>query len=108
MTDDDKDLTVLIARGFSGIHDQLRERDGKVSNLSEKMVGVELKIDQLNKTLGKVESDVSNVGHDRLLLRVETLEKARERFETRTWAIIGGMILLLVGFILNFIRIGWK
>ena len=106
---DEHELTSIVTRGFTGLHEQLRERDGKVASLSEKMVGVELKIDQLKDTLAnKMETD-------RIAVRVDLLEKAATKAETKQgenvkWikGLAASVILLLLGVLFNFLRIGFK
>lgn len=109
MPDELKDLVENITRGFAGLGVQIRERDDKVVSLSEKMVGVELKLDQLKETL------TNRNDTERLAGRVGALEESQK--ETRIkqgdnakWikALLASVILLLLGFLLNFIRIGIK
>ena len=105
----DNDLTALVTRGFEGLDTQLRERDVKVAQLSEKVVVVELKIDQLKETL-------ANKGEtDKIASRVDQLEKAalkteQKQAENAKWikGLVGSVILLLLGFVFNFIRITVK
>lgn len=112
---EDNEIITLVTRGFAGVQTSLHERDGKVALLSEKMVGVELKIDQLKETLAKVEIDISKADNERLKLRVDNLEATNvevkaKQVENAKWikGLLASVILLLVGFLLNFIRIGLK
>lgn len=109
------EITSIVTRGFAAVHEQLRERDGKVAQLSEKMVGVEFKIDQLKETLTKVEADMSKAETERIKMRVDLLEKSNEKSEKRQdenarriKGLVVSVIVLLIGFVLNFIRIGLK
>lgn len=115
MADDQDNVISVVTRGFSAIQEQLRSRDTKVAELSEKMVGVELKIDQLKETLTKVESDMSKAETERIKIRVDNLEIANKELkdkqnENAKWikGLIGSVVVLLIGFLLNFIRIQLK
>lgn len=115
MPDSQDNIVAIVTRGFAGVNEQLRERDGKVSLLSEKMVGVELKIDQLKETLTKVEADMSKAETERIKIRVENLETANSELkakqaENAKWikGLVTSVIILLIGFLLNFIRIQFK
>lgn len=114
MTDEQK-LVELVTRGLAGIQEQLREREGRVSQLSEKMVGVEFQLGQLNKTLGKVESDISAAQISVINQRINMLEKAAEETkgkanENGKWikGLVASVIMLLLGFLFNFLRISLK
>jgi chromosome segregation ATPase len=114
MTDEQK-LVELVTRGLAGIQEQLREREGRVSQLSEKMVGVEFQLAQLNKTLGKLESDMSAAQISVVVTRVATLEELAKESKQRQqdnakWikGLIASVIILLLGVLFNFIRIGLK
>lgn len=104
-----EELIDLVKRGFEGTAAQLRERDSKVALLSEKMVGVELKLDQLKETLAnKLETD-------RITMRVEMLEAAQGKVETKAldnakWikGLAASVILLLLAVIFNAVRIQMK
>ena len=95
--------------GFERLAGQIGARDEKVATLSEQMVEVRLKIDQLKDSLtNKNETD-------RLGMRVDQLEKTNVKIETKQtenakWikGLIASVIILLIGFLLNFIRIGLK
>lgn len=39
MAEDNDNVVAVVTRGFASVQEQLRERDAKVSHLSEKMVG---------------------------------------------------------------------
>jgi chromosome segregation ATPase len=114
-TEDERRLIAEITRGFESVRTQIHERDNRVAELSEKMVGVEFKLDQLKETLTKLEADISKAENERMKLRVDNLEKTSEKFEQKQienakWikGLIASVILLLVGFLLNFIRIGLR
>jgi chromosome segregation ATPase len=113
--DDDRNLISEVTRGFAGIREQIQARDDKVTSLSEKMIGVEYKIDQLKETLTKVESDMSKTENERIKMRVDALEEAHKeskikQAENAKWikGLVASVIMLLLGFIFNFIRIGIK
>lgn len=115
MGEDQDSVISVVTRGFAGVQEQLRERDAKVTLLSETMVGVVLKIDQLKETLTKVEADMSKAETERIKIRVENLETANTKLENKqignaTWikGLVTSVIILLIGFILNFIRIQLK
>lgn len=110
-----RDLISEITRGFAGLRDQIQARDERVSQLSDKMIGVEYKIDQLKETLTKVEADMSKAENERIKMRVDNLEEANRKFEVKQtenakWikGLLASVILLLLGFLLNFIRISVK
>jgi hypothetical protein len=110
-----QELVDTVTRGFSGLHEQLRDRDVKVSQLSDKMIGVEFKIDQLKETLIKVEADMSKAENVQLKLRVDMLEDANKEVKAKQAesgkyikGLVGSVIVLLIGFLLNFIRIQLK
>lgn len=106
---EDKDVVAVVTLGFERLAGQISSRDEKVATLSEQMIEVRLKIDQLKDSLtNKTETD-------RLGMRVEQLEKANIKVEqkaTENARLIKGLIVsvfvLLIGFLLNFIRIGIK
>lgn len=115
MDDEQTKMITEITRGFAGIREQIQERDARVSLLSDKMIGVEYKIDQLKETLGKVEADMSKAENERIKMRVDALEKCNEGFQKKQddnakWikGLIASVVILLLGFLLNFIRIGIK
>lgn len=108
MAEDENNVVAVVTRGFSAIQDQLRERDTKVSLLSEKVVGIEIKIDQLKETLTKVEADMSKAETERIKIRVDNLEEANKDIKTKQsenakWikGLVGSVVILLIGFILN-------
>lgn len=114
MTDEQK-LVELVTRGLAGIQEQLREREGRVTQLSEKMVGVEFQLGQLNKTLGKVESDISaaqiSVINQRIHMLEETAKETKGKAaENAKWikGLVASVIMLLLGFMFNFLRISLK
>lgn len=101
-----EDLTVLVTRGFQGVADQLRERDSKVTSLSEKVVVVELKLDQLKETLVNKNEQIA------LTMRVSALEEVNhdlkgKQQDNAKWikGLVASVVLLLIGFLLNFVRI---
>lgn len=106
---EDQDIVRVVTRGFDNLNNQIRDRDDKVSSLSEKMAVVELKLDQLRDTLAnKIETAT-------LANRVGRLEEANKELkakqsENAKWikGLIGSVILLLLGIIANTVRIGLK
>jgi hypothetical protein len=114
MTDEQK-LVELVTRGLAGIQEQLREREGRVSQLSEKMVGVEFQLVQLNKTLGKLESDMATAQISVINQRIHMLEEAAKETKSKAiengkWikGLVASVIMLLLGFVFNFLRISLK
>jgi hypothetical protein len=108
-------LVAVITRGFANVQEQARERENRISLLSEKMIGVEFQLAQLNKMVGKVEADMGKSETVQLAMRVVALEKANE--ETRAKAnenskylkgLLAGFIMLLLGFLFNFIKINLR
>lgn len=104
------DVISIITRGFAGMQEQFRERDKATQQLSEKMVGVELKLGQLKEMTEKIEQEVSRAENETLKLRVTNLEKANDDLKKRqdsnaTWirGLVAGVILLLIGVLFNFI-----
>jgi chromosome segregation ATPase len=115
MADDAHDLTLLVTRGFAGMADQLRDRDDKVIKLSDRMIGVELKLDQLKETLGKVETEISKAEIERIKSRLEVLEETnkevkQKQAENARWikGLIASVIVLLLGVLFNFLRASIK
>jgi chromosome segregation ATPase len=115
MDEEQTKLITEITRGFAGIREQIAARDERVSQLSDKMIGVEFKIDQLKETLVKVEGEMSRAENERIKLRVDALEKCNETSQKKQednakWikGLAASVILLLLGFLLNFLRIGLK
>lgn len=113
--EEERKLITEITRGFEGMRSLIRERDDRVAQLSEKMIGVEYKIDQLKETLAKVEADMSKAETERMKMRLENLETANQKIEVKQaenvkWikGLIASVILLLAGFLLNFIRAGFR
>lgn len=104
---EDSKVVEVVTLGFERLAGQISARDEKVSTLSEQMIAVQLKLDQLKENLtAKNETD-------RLGMRVEQLEKTNVKIETKQienakWIkyLIGGLIVSFIGFLLNFIRIG--
>ena len=115
MATEEKDVIAVITRGFASIQEQAKDRDAKVTSLSEKMIGVEFKIDQLNKTLTKVEMDLRESQIGRIEMRVDALESGAADHKAKAsdnakWikGLAASVIVLLLGVLFNFIRIGWK
>lgn len=114
--EDIKTLAEAVTRGFTRTHEQLREREDKVTALSEKMIGIEAELRQINKTLDKVESEMESSETIQLKMRVGTLEKTSEKIEAKAaensrWikGLIASVIVLLVAFLLNLLlKVGWK
>jgi hypothetical protein len=106
---EDPDIVRVVTRGFENLDKQIRDRDDKVSSLSEKMVGVELKLDQLKETL-------ANKGEtDKIGMRVSLLEDANKELkikqsENAKWikGLVGSVIIMILAIIFNAVRIGWK
>lgn len=106
---EDQDIVRVVTRGFDSLNNQIRDRDDKVSSLSEKMAVVELKLDQLKDTLAnKIETTT-------LANRVGQLEEANKELKAKQAenaklikGLIGSVLLLLLGIIANTIRIGLK
>jgi benzoyl-CoA reductase/2-hydroxyglutaryl-CoA dehydratase subunit BcrC/BadD/HgdB len=106
---DDQDVIRTVTRGFENLDKQIRDRDDKVSSLSEKMVGVELKLDQLKETLANKNET------EKLAMRVGTLEETNKELKTKQadnakWikGLATSVVLLLLAIIFNAIRIGFK
>lgn len=104
----EQDLVELVTRGLSAV----QERHGQ---MSERLIGVEFQLVQVNKTLQKVETDLSNAQTERLKLRVEALEKTAEEQRRRQdenvkWfkGLLASVILLLIGFLFNFVRLSLR
>lgn len=102
------ELVDLVTRGLAGIQD-------KHAQLSESMVGFRYQLEQIGKTLAKVEDDLAKAATERLTMRVEQLEEFRKHSEqkqdeSKKWlkGIIGSIILLLIGFLFNFIKINFN
>lgn len=116
MPDESQDQLVgVITRGFANVQEQAREREARIGQLSEKMIGVEFQLAQLNKTVGKIEADLGKSETVQLAMRVSTLEKAYEDTKAKAndnakWikGLIASVIVLLLGVLFNFIRIGLK
>lgn len=102
---EDQDIVRVVTRGFDNLNNQIRDRDDKVSSLSEKMAVVELKLDQLKDTLAnKLETTT-------LANRVGQLEEANKELkakqaENAKWikGLIGSVLLLLLGIIASAIK----
>src|ERR1043165_2984946 len=108
-------LIGLVTRGLASIQDQLRERDGRYNAMSESMIGLKFQVEQMSKTLTKLESDIVRNSTDRLTMRVETLEKFatdihQKQVDNVKWfkGLLASVILLLLGVTFNFIRISLK
>lgn len=116
MPDDTQDQLVgVITRGFANVQEQARERETRISQLSEKMIGVEFQLAQLNKTISKIELDMGKSDTVKLEMRVSSLEKANEETKTKAsdnakWikGLVASVIVLLLAVLFNFIRINFK
>lgn len=115
MPDEPQELVALITRGLAGIQDQLRERDTRYSHMSESMIGLKFQVDQMSRTLAKLEGDIIKNSTDRLTMRVEQLEKITDEMHRRQsdnvkWlkGLAASVIILLLGVMFNFIRISLK
>jgi hypothetical protein len=108
-------LVGLVTRGLASIQDHLRERDTRYNAMSESMIGLKFQVEQMGKTLDKMEGDIVKNSTDRLTMRVETLEKFSETIhqkqaENMKWfkGLLASVIMLLLGVLFNFIRINFK
>lgn len=108
-------LVGVITRGFASIQEQARERESRINQLSEKMIGVEFQLAQLNKTTTRIESEMSKSDTSQLAMRVTILEKANDAINSKAndnakWikGLIGSVILLLLGILFNTLRISLK
>jgi chromosome segregation ATPase len=115
MPDESQDLVNLVTRGLASIQDQLRERDTRHSSMSDSIIGLKFQVESMSKTLTKLEADIVKNSTDRLTMRVESLEKFsdtmhQKQHENAKWlkGLIASVIMLLLGFVLNFIRISLK
>ena len=116
MPDESQDQLVgVITRGFANVQEQAREREARIGQLSEKMIGIEFQLAQLNKTVAKMESDMGKSETVQLAMRVATLEKANEinvkkQDDNSKWlkGLLAGFIMLLLGFLFNFIKINLR
>ena len=115
MPDEPQELVGLVTRGLASIQDQLRERDTRYNTMSESMIGLKFQVESIGKTLIKLESEIVKNSTDRLTMRVEALEKFTSEIHEKQkdnikWlkGLLGGVILLLVGVLFNFIRISMK
>lgn len=114
MTDESKVLET-VTRGFAGIHDQLRERDGRVSALSDKIIGMEFQLNQACATLSKMEGKIAESETIKLEMRVQQLEEHAKDAKTKQadnakWikGLLASVIMLLLGFLFNFIRLSFR
>lgn len=112
---EETELVKLVTRGLSSIQDQLRERDTRYNQMSESMIGLKFQVEQMSKTLAKLETDIVKNSTDRLTMRVEALEKSsddthRRQVENVKWikGLVASVIMLLLGFLFNFLRISLK
>jgi hypothetical protein len=112
---DDTELVKLVTQGLAGIHEQLRERDIRVSSLSDKIIGMEYRLDEYNRTLNRMGDEVAKAETVKLQMRVGLLETSAEesrkkQAENAKWirGLIGGMIMILLGMVINMIRISLK
>lgn len=94
----DQELVDLITRGLEAA----KERH---SLMSERVLRMELQFDQVSK-LAETE---------KLKMRVEQLEVVNKKHEDkqietnrRIWGLVAGMIMLLLGFLFNFIKINLR
>jgi chromosome segregation ATPase len=108
-------LVGVITRGFANVQEQAREREGRISQLSEKMIGVEWQLAQLNKTVARIESEMSKSDTTQLGMRVAALEKANDAINAKAsdnakWikGLIGSVVLMLLAILFNTLRIGLK
>lgn len=112
---DEQNLVSLVTRGLAGIQDQLRERDGRVSSLSEKIIGMEFQLNQACLTLTKMESEIAKAETVKLEMRVMQLEEAnkdsrRKQDDNAKWikGLVASVIMLLLGFLFNFVRLNLR
>lgn len=110
--ENEKEIIDLVTRGFQGIEVQLKDRDTRVSILSDKMIGVEMKLDMLKETLIKVETEMSRSEHESIKIKVLNLETLLKEYKDKQDAnalwlrgLMVSVILLLVGFLFNFLTI---
>lgn len=115
MPDEPQELINLVTRGLGSIQDQLRERDSRYNTMSESMIGLKFQVEQMAKTLMKMEVDIVKNSTDRLTMRVESLEKfsdtlQQKQGENAKWlkGLVASVIMLLLGFLFNFVRISLK
>lgn len=116
MSDESQDQLVgVITRGFANVQEQARERESRIGQLSEKMIGVEFQLAQLNKVVSKIETDISKSETVQLAMRVGALEKANESHakkqeDNSKWfkGLLAGLIMLLLGFLFNFVKINLR
>jgi septal ring factor EnvC (AmiA/AmiB activator) len=112
---DETELVKLVTQGLAGIHEQLRERDTRVSALSDKIIGMEYRLDEYNRTLNRMGDEISKAETVKLQMRVGLLETAadeskKKQAENVKWikGLIASVIMLLLGVLFNFIRIGLR
>jgi hypothetical protein len=112
---DEQNLVNLVSRGFSSMQEQLRERDGRVSALSEKIIGMEFQLNQACLTLAKMESEIAKTETVKLEMRVAQLETANQKHEDKQqengkWikGLVASVIMLLLGFVFNFVRLNLR
>ena len=112
---DEQNLVTLVTRGLASIQDQLRERDTRYNAMSESMIGLRFQVEAMGKTLEKMQSDIVKNSTDRLTMRVEHLEEfkkdsERDREDHRKWlkGIVASIVLLVIGFLFNFVRINLR
>lgn len=116
MSDESQDQLVgVITRGFANVQEQARERENRIGQLSEKMIGVEFQLAQLNKVIGKIETDMSKSETVQLAMRVAALEEANKDTKAKAsdnarWikGLVASVILLLLGFLFNFLRLSLR
>lgn len=115
MPDESQELVNLVTRGLAGIQDQLRERDNRYTTMSESMLGLKFQVEAMSRTLVKLEGDIIKNSTDRLSMRVDSLEKFTDALQQKQadnakWVkgLVASVIMLLLGFLFNFVRIGLK
>lgn len=109
------ELVKLVTQGLAGINEQLRERETRVSGLSDKIIGMEYRLDEYNRTLTRMGAEIASAETVKLQMRVGQLEAAaeeskRKQADNAKWikGLLASVIMLLLGFIFNFIRISLK
>lgn len=109
MVDENKDLVDQITRGFSAINDRISTRDNKVETLTENMIRMEGKLDLLKETLAnKAETDKIANRVDQLEKTNEKLEKRQNENSNRLKGVFVSIALMLLLYLLNSLRIGFK
>jgi predicted RNase H-like nuclease (RuvC/YqgF family) len=108
-------LIEQLTRGFSGLRDELRRREETEAKMSERVGLIEYRLGEQSRTLEAIQSDMAKAETVRLKMRVDGLEAANVKAESkqmeisrRIWGLVAGMIMLIVGWLFNFVRIGLK